>query len=115
MGRTARHHTFFEMLGNFSFGDYFKTEAIRFAWDLLTRVYGLPQDKLYASVYEQDDEAYQLWQQEIGLPPEKIIRLGEKDNFWAMGDTGPCGPCSEILIDQGAAIRLPPGGLRPGM
>ena len=101
MGRTARHHTFFEMLGNFSFGDYFKPEAIRFAWDLLTRVYGLPQDKLYASVYEQDDEAYQLWQQVVGLPPEKIIRLGEKDNFWAMGDTGPCGPCSEILIDQG--------------
>ena len=114
VGRTARHHTFFEMLGNFSFGDYFKAEAIRFAWDLLTRVYGLPQDKLYASVYEQDDEAYQLWQQVVGLPPGKIIRLGEKDNFWAMGDTGPCGPCSEILIDQGAEFGCDRADCAPG-
>jgi alanyl-tRNA synthetase len=114
VGRTARHHTFFEMLGNFSFGDYFKAEAIRFAWDLLTRVYGLPQDKLYASVYEQDDEAYQLWQQIVGLPPDKIIRLGEKDNFWAMGDTGPCGPCSEILIDQGAEFGCDRPDCAPG-
>ena len=114
VGRTARHHTFFEMLGNFSFGDYFKAEAIRFAWDLLTRVYGLPQDKLYASVYEQDDEAYQLWQQVVGLPPGKIIRLGEKDNFWAMGDTGPCGPCSEILIDQGAEFGCGRADCAPG-
>ncbi len=101
VGRTARHHTFFEMLGNFSFGDYFKKEAIRLAWELLTAVYGLPTDRLYASVYHQDDEAWRIWQEEIGLPGERIIRLGEKDNFWSMGDTGPCGPCSEILIDQG--------------
>jgi alanyl-tRNA synthetase len=114
VGRTARHHTFFEMLGNFSFGDYFKEEAIRFAWDLLTRVYGLPQDKLYASVYEQDDEAHQLWQRVVGLPPEKIIRLGEKDNFWAMGDTGPCGPCSEILIDQGPEFGCHRADCAPG-
>jgi alanyl-tRNA synthetase len=101
VGRTARHHTFFEMLGNFSFGDYFKTEAVRLAWDLLIRVYGLPADRLYVSVYRQDDEAYRIWQDDIGRPPEMIVRLGEKDNFWSMGDTGPCGPCSEILIDQG--------------
>jgi alanyl-tRNA synthetase len=101
VGRTARHHTFFEMLGNFSFGDYFKTEAIHLAWDLLIKVYGLPVDRLYASVYYKDEEAYQIWHREIGLPLEKIIRLGEKDNFWSMGDTGPCGPCSEILVDQG--------------
>ncbi|MEW6186912.1 MAG: alanine--tRNA ligase [Thermodesulfobacteriota bacterium] len=101
VGRTARHHTFFEMLGNFSFGDYFKKEAIGLAWDLLTKIFGLPVDRLYASVYLKDDEAWDIWQKDIGLPTERIIRLGEKDNFWSMGDTGPCGPCSEILIDQG--------------
>ena len=101
VGYTARHHTFFEMLGNFSFGDYFKEGAIEFAWDLLTDGYGLPADKLWASVYLDDDDAYDLWQKNIGLPEDRIVRLGEEDNFWAMGDTGPCGPCSEILIDRG--------------
>ena len=101
VGYTARHHTFFEMLGNFSFGDYFKEKAIEFAWDLMINGYGLPADKLYASVYLDDDEAYGLWHKNIGIPEERIVRFGEKDNFWAMGDTGPCGPCSEILIDRG--------------
>ena len=101
VGYTARHHTFFEMLGNFSFGDYFKEGAINFAWDLLTNGYGLPEDKLYASIYLDDDEAYALWQKNIGLPEDRIARFGEADNFWSMGDTGPCGPCSEILIDRG--------------
>ena len=101
VGYTARHHTFFEMLGNFSFGDYFKKGAIEFAWDLLTNGYGLPADKLWASVYLDDDDAYDLWHKTIGLPQDRIVRLGEKDNFWSMGDTGPCGPCSEILIDRG--------------
>jgi len=114
VGRTARHHTFFEMLGNFSFGDYFKTEAIRLAWKLLTEVYALPPDKLYVSVYEKDDEAFQIWNEEIGRPKESIVRLGEKDNFWAMGDTGPCGPCSEILIDQGAALGCGKPDCAPG-
>ncbi|MEJ2724497.1 MAG: alanine--tRNA ligase, partial [Deltaproteobacteria bacterium] len=104
VGYTARHHTFFEMLGNFSFGDYFKVEAIQWAWELLTQAYSLPEEKLIASVYKDDDEAYRIWQKEIGLPAERIFRLGEKDNFWAMGDTGPCGPCSEILLDQGEAL-----------
>ena len=101
VGYTARHHTFFEMLGNFSFGDYFKEGAIEFAWDLLTNGYGLPADKLWASVYLDDDDAYDLWQKSVGLPEDRIVRLGEEDNFWSMGDTGPCGPCSEILIDRG--------------
>ncbi len=101
VGYTARHHTFFEMLGNFSFGDYFKAGAIEFAWDLLTNGYGLPADKLWASVYLDDDDAYDLWHKTVGLPQDRIVRLGEKDNFWSMGDTGPCGPCSEILIDRG--------------
>ncbi len=101
VGRTARHHTFFEMLGNFSFGDYFKREAIAYAWEFLTVVLGLPKERLYATIFYNDDEAFRLWQEVAGLPPEKIVRLGEKDNFWAMGDTGPCGPCSEILIDLG--------------
>jgi alanyl-tRNA synthetase len=104
VGCTARHHTFFEMLGNFSFMDYFKEKAIEFAWDLLINGYGLPADKLYASVYLDDDEAYGLWQNVVGLPESRIVRFGEKDNFWAMGDTGPCGPCSEILIDRGEAF-----------
>ena len=101
VGRTARHHTFFEMLGNFSFGDYFKQGAINYAWDFLTREMGLPVDKLWVTVFRDDDEAYDLWHDMIGVPAERIVRMGEKDNFWAMGDTGPCGPCSEILIDQG--------------
>ncbi|MDA8236187.1 MAG: alanine--tRNA ligase [Clostridia bacterium] len=105
VGRTARHHTFFEMLGNFSFGDYFKRDAIAFAWEFLTVEMGLPKDKLYATIYLDDDEAFQLWQEVTGIPVERIIRLGEKDNFWAMGDTGPCGPCSEILIDRGEELR----------
>ena len=101
VGRTARHHTFFEMLGNFSFGDYFKEGAINFAWDFLIKEMGLPVDKLWVTVFNDDDEAYDLWHDMIGVPAERIVRMGEKDNFWAMGDTGPCGPCSEILIDQG--------------
>jgi alanyl-tRNA synthetase len=101
VGYTARHHTFFEMLGNFSFGDYFKERAIDFAWDLLTNGYGLPPDKLWASIYLDDDEAHALWQKNVGLPPDRIVRFGKEDNFWSMGDTGPCGPCSEILIDRG--------------
>ncbi len=101
VGRTARHHTFFEMLGNFSFGDYFKRDAITFAWEFLTERMGLPKDKLYATVYLDDDEAIDLWREIAEIPEERIIRLGEKDNFWSMGDTGPCGPCSEILIDRG--------------
>ena len=101
VGHTARHHTFFEMLGNFSFGDYFKKEAIEFGWKLMTEVYKLPVEKLWVTVFEEDDEALELWQKVIGLSEERVLRLGEKYNFWSMGDTGPCGPCSEILIDQG--------------
>jgi alanyl-tRNA synthetase len=101
VGYTARHHTFFEMLGNFSFGDYFKERAIEFAWDLLTNGYRLPADKLWASIYLDDDDAYELWRKGVGLPDQRIVRFGEKDNFWSMGDTGPCGPCSEIIIDRG--------------
>ena len=104
VGHTSRHHTFFEMLGNFSFGDYFKKDAILFGWDLLTGCFKLPKDKLYVSVYEQDDEAAELWSNLVGLSDEKIVRLGAKDNFWQMGDTGPCGPCSEIIIDQGSHL-----------
>ncbi|MBM4145090.1 MAG: alanine--tRNA ligase [Nitrospira sp.] len=104
VGHTSRHHTFFEMLGNFSFGDYFKKDAILFGWELLTGSFNLPKDKLYVSVYEQDDEAAELWSDMIGLSDEKIVRLGAKDNFWQMGDTGPCGPCSEIIIDQGSHL-----------
>ncbi|MDX2455669.1 alanine--tRNA ligase [Desulfosarcina sp.] len=102
VGYTARHHTFFEMLGNFSFGDYFKEKAVDFAWDLLTNGYGLPAEKLWASVYLDDDEAFDLWHRRIGIPESRMIRLGEEENFWAMGDTGPCGPCSEIHLDRGA-------------
>lgn len=104
VGYTARHHTFFEMLGNFSFGDYFKQDAIRYAWELLTTVYQLPAEKLWVTVYQEDDEAYDIWASEIGVPKERIIRIGDKggvrynsDNFWQMADTGPCGPCSEIF------------------
>lgn len=101
VGYTARHHTFFEMLGNFSFGDYFKEKAIDFGWDLLTNGYGLPEDKLWVSIYLDDDEAHKLWNRNIGVPENRILRFGEEDNFWAMGDTGPCGPCSEIHMDRG--------------
>lgn len=101
VGRTARHHTFFEMLGNFSFGDYFKREAISYAWEFLTRILELPPERLWITVYKEDDEAYRLWQEVAGVPAERIVRMGEKDNFWAMGDTGPCGPCSEIIYDRG--------------
>ncbi|OZB36410.1 MAG: alanine--tRNA ligase [Halothiobacillus sp. 15-55-196] len=112
VGYTARHHTFFEMLGNFSFGDYFKNEAIRFGWDFLTQVLKLPADRLLVTVYQTDDEAYAIWRDEIALPEEKVLRIGDKpnggsDNFWQMGDTGPCGPCTEIFYDHGAHI---PGG-----
>lgn len=102
VGRTARHHTFFEMMGNFSFGDYFKREAIAYAWEFLTRIIELPAERLWITVYQDDDEAFQLWQEVAGVPAARIIRMGEKDNFWAMGDTGPCGPCSEIIYDRGA-------------
>ncbi len=104
VGYTARHHTFFEMLGNFSFGDYFKEEAISWAWELLIEGYRLPAERLWISIYKDDDEAFRIWEKEIGIPPERIVRLGEKDNFWAMGDTGPCGPCSEIHFDQGESM-----------
>ena len=114
VGYTARHHTFFEMLGNWSFGDYFKKESIEWGWELLTKVYGLQADKLLATVYQEDDEAYDIWTQVIGLPPERVIRIGDNkggryksDNFWMMADTGPCGPCSEIFYDHGPHI---PGG-----
>ncbi|MDP2075361.1 alanine--tRNA ligase [Hydrogenophaga sp.] len=114
VGYTARHHTFFEMLGNWSFGDYFKRESLKWAWELLTEVYKLPKERLLATVYEEDDEAYDIWTKEIGLPPERVIRIGDNkggryksDNFWMMADTGPCGPCSEIFYDHGDHI---PGG-----
>lgn len=114
VGYTARHHTFFEMLGNWSFGDYFKRESLKWAWELLTEVYKLPAERLLATVYEEDDEAYDIWTKEIGLPPERVIRIGDNkggryksDNFWMMADTGPCGPCSEIFYDHGPEI---PGG-----
>ena len=101
VGRTPRHHTFFEMLGNFSFGDYFKKEAIEYAWDLMTRVYGLPKDRLWATVFREDDESFRIWREVVGLPSDRIVRLGEEDNFWSMGEIGPCGPCSEIHYDRG--------------
>ena len=117
VGYTARHHTFFEMLGNFSFGDYFKREAIRYAWDLLTIHYGLPPEKLWATVYIDDDEAFELWTQDIGVPAERVVRIGDNngakyasDNFWQMADIGPCGPCSEIFYDHGPAVAGGPPG-----
>src|SRR5450756_645705 len=104
VGYTARHHTFFEMLGNFSFGDYFKRDAINYAWELLTKVYKLPKDKLWVTVYAEDDEAYDIWTKEIGMPAKRVIRIGDNkgaryssDNFWMMGDTGPCGPCLSLI------------------
>ena len=117
VGYTARHHTFFEMLGNWSFGDYFKRESLKWAWELLTEVYKLPGDKLWATVYIDDDEAYDIWTKEIGLPPERVVRIGDNkgakyasDNFWMMADTGPCGPCSEIFYDHGPDIAGGPPG-----
>ena len=118
VGYTARHHTFFEMLGNFSFGDYFKKDAIAFAWELLTKVYKLPPERLWTTVYETDDEAYELWTKMIGVPPERCVRIGDKpggqkyqsDNFWQMADTGPCGPCSEIFYDHGPGMEGGPPG-----
>src|SRR5690348_8229717 len=107
VGYTARHHTFFEMLGNFSFGDYFKERAIELAWNLITKEFGLPEEKLLVTVYIDDDEAFGLWKKVAGLPEKKILRIAGSDNFWAMGDTGPCGPCSEIFYDHGSHI---PGG-----
>ena len=117
VGYTARHHTFFEMLGNWSFGDYFKRDSLKWGWELLTQVYKLPADKLWATVYIDDDEAYDIWTQEIGLPPERVVRIGDNkggkymsDNFWMMADTGPCGPCSEIFYDHGPSIAGGPPG-----
>ncbi len=118
VGYTARHHTFFEMLGNFSFGDYFKRDAIRYAWELLTAVYGLPKDKLWVTVYETDNEAYDIWANDVGVPTGRIVRIGDRpgghkynsDNFWQMADTGPCGPCSEVFYDHGPAIWGGPPG-----
>jgi alanyl-tRNA synthetase len=118
VGYTARHHTFFEMLGNFSFGDYFKRDAIQFAWELLTKVYGLAPERLWTTVYQTDDEAYELWTKMIGVPPERVVRIGDKpggqkyqsDNFWQMADTGPCGPCSEIFYDHGPGVSGGPPG-----
>ena len=117
VGYTARHHTFFEMLGNWSFGDYFKRDSLKWAWELLTKVYGLPADKLWATVYETDDEAYDIWVNEIGLPKERVVRIGDNkgapyasDNFWQMADTGPCGPCSEIFFDHGPDVWGGPPG-----
>jgi len=117
VGYTARHHTFFEMLGNWSFGDYFKRESLRWGWELLTEVYGLPPERLWATVYIDDDEAYEIWTQEIGLPPERVVRIGDNkgakyqsDNFWMMADTGPCGPCSEIFYDHGPEVAGGPPG-----
>ena len=117
VGYTARHHTFFEMLGNFSFGDYFKHDAIHFAWELLTTVYKLPKEKLWVTVYQEDDEAYGIWQNEVGVPAERIVRIGDNkgaryasDNFWQMADTGPCGPCSEIFYDHGPDVWGGPPG-----
>jgi alanyl-tRNA synthetase len=103
VGHSTRHHTFFEMLGNFSFGDYFKTDATRFAWDLVTREMGIEAKRLWITVYEQDDDAWNIWHEKVGIPADRILRLGEKDNFWAMGDTGPCGPCSELHYDFGTS------------
>ena len=104
VGRTARHHTFFEMLGNFSFGDYFKEDAVNYGWEFLTEVMELPKEKLWITIYKDDDEAFNIWNKKISIPSEKIVRLEEKDNFWSMGETGPCGPCSEIHIDQGENV-----------
>ena len=114
VGYTARHHTFFEMLGNFSFGDYFKKEAIFYAWEFLTKELGLDKSRLYITIYKDDEEAFQLWQEVAGVAPERIYRLGEKDNFWSMGEVGPCGPCSEIIYDQGEEVGCKKPTCQPG-
>jgi len=114
VGYTARHHTFFEMLGNFSFGDYFKKEAIEFAWELITEIYKLPEDKLWVTVFREDDEAYDIWKDHIKVSADRLLRCDEDDNFWSMGDTGPCGPCSEILIDQGEELSCGKETCKPG-
>ena len=110
VGYTARHLTFFEMLGNFSFGDYFKDDAIKFAWDLVTRDFGLPKERLLATVYAEDDEAAKIWKKVAGLSDDKVIRIPTSANFWSMGDTGPCGPCSEIFYDFGPSVAGGPPG-----
>src|SRR5438874_7006733 len=110
VGYTARHHTFFEMLGNFSFGDYFKDRTIELAWNLITREFGLDRDRLLVTVYAEDDEAASLWAKIAGLPESKIIRIATSDNFWAMGEVGPCGPCSELFYDHGEGIPGGPAG-----
>ena len=110
VGYTARHHTFFEMLGNFSFGDYFKREAITYAWEFLTQTLHLPPERLWITVYKDDDEAADIWMKEIGIPADRLSRCGDKDNFWSMGDTGPCGPCTEIFYDHGPEIAGGPPG-----
>ena len=117
VGYTARHHTFFEMLGNFSFGDYFKRDAIHYAWELLTKVYQLPAERLWVTVYQDDEEAFEIWANEVGVPVDRIIRIGDNkgaryasDNFWQMADTGPCGPCSEIFYDHGPEVWGGPPG-----
>jgi alanyl-tRNA synthetase len=110
VGYTARHHTFFEMLGNFSFGDYFKREAIAFCWELMTEKFAFPAERLWVTVYEEDDEAADIWLKEIGVHPSRFSRCGMKDNFWSMGDTGPCGPCSEVFYDHGPEIAGGPPG-----
>src|SRR5439155_12511392 len=110
VGYTARHHTFFEMLGNFSFGDYFKDLAIELAWNLVTRDFGLSKERLLVTVFAEDDDAFNLWRKIAGLPDGRIIRIPTSDNFWAMGDTGPCGPCSEIFYDHGGGIPCGPAG-----
>jgi alanyl-tRNA synthetase len=110
VGYTTRHHTFFEMLGNFSFGDYFKRDAIAYAWEFITGTLGLPADRLWVTVFRDDDEAADIWLKDIGVDPARITRLGEKSNFWAMGDTGPCGPCSEIFYDHGPEVAGGPPG-----
>ena len=110
VGYTARHHTFFEMLGNFSFGDYFKRDAIHYAWDFLTQSLNIPRQKLWVTVYAEDDEAANIWINEIGIEKDRLVRIGSSDNFWQMGDTGPCGPCSEIFYDHGSDVAGGPPG-----
>jgi alanyl-tRNA synthetase len=113
VGKTARHATFFEMLGNFSFGDYFKKEAIRWSWEFSTEYLKLPEEKIWVSIYEEDDEAFDLWRQEVGIPEEKIVRLGKEDNFWEIG-LGPCGPCSELYFDRGHGYGCDDPDCKPG-
>ena len=110
VGYTPRHHTFFEMLGNFSFGNYFKEQAIKYAWDLLTKDFKIPNDRLFTTVYSEDEDSFNLWKKIAGLPESKIVKISTSDNFWSMGDTGPCGPCSEIFYDHGDKLKGGPPG-----